>query len=72
MKPGTDVLEQLETVGAAWATYDLPEQERWDEYAQEPNYLRGQAYLHGERFLRKRCERTVERLRYQRAEGVAV
>ena len=60
---------EVMTVEGAWALYDLQERELWEEYATEPNYLRGQGYLGGERLIRHRCERTIERIRYQREDA---
>jgi hypothetical protein len=59
------------TVEAAWALYDLHERELWDEYCASPNYQHGHAYMHAERLARKRCEATVQRLRYLREESRA-
>lgn len=64
-----DEAAEVMTVEGAWALYDLQERELWDEYAADPNYLHGQAYLGGERLMRRRCERTVERIRYQREDA---
>lgn len=63
--------DEVLTVEAAWMMYDLQEREMWDEYAEDPTYVNGKVYLAGEQLIRRRCEHTVRRLRYQLSEGEA-
>lgn len=60
-----DDLDEPITVQAAQALYDMQERELWEEYAADPHFLAGQAYVRGERLMRIRCVRTIQRLRYQ-------
>lgn len=63
-EPDTDAM----TVEAAWALYNIGEQELWDDYATDPTRQTGQVYLVGEVFLRRRCRDAVSRIRADRFE----
>lgn len=60
-------LDNPETVKSAWYIYDIEEQELWNTYAENPNYLSGKVYIAAEDLARKKCERTVQRIRFNRS-----
>lgn len=61
------VTEELMTVEAANTLYDIGEQELWDEFAgNQSSFVAGRAYLHAERLLRTRRDRTIRSIRYKR------
>ena len=70
MSPLDDLVDEPLTIQAAHLNYDIAERELWEEYADDPTYVAGRIYIAGENYLRKKCQRAVERLRYQRFDDV--